>query len=116
MRCTKAQAVTGFGRLEQYLQVSVRPLPQRAIGARATARVEHLAQLHHETLPLFIGEPAVEIDRPSHANTQAEEGSGGAAEPHINRSGSLRDRLGRDADLAADRLELREGEPFVARD
>src|SRR5882762_4324256 len=107
-------AVTCFGWLEQHLQVSIRPLPQGAIDARATARVENLAQLNDETFPLLIGEPAIEIDRSSHADRESEERPRRGAKTHINGSGSLGDRIGRNADLAADRLELGERQPFVA--
>src|SRR6267378_2504869 len=84
------------------------------IDARATARVENLAQLNDETFPLLIGEPAIEIDRSSHADRESEERPRRGAKTHIIGSGSLRDRIGRNADLAADRLELGERQPFVA--
>ena len=102
MSCPKTEAVTCFGRLEQHLQVSVRPLPQRAIGARTTARVENLTQLHDETLPLLIGETAIEIDGASDADAESEKRPRRGAEAHIDRARSLRDGLGRNAHLGTD--------------
>src|SRR3954471_10311340 len=103
MHRPEAQAMTGFGGFEQDLEVAVRPLPQRALAARTAARVEHLAQLHDEALPFIIRETAIEIDRARHADRQTENSARGGRHPDVERLRGLRDRVGGDADLTADR-------------
>ena len=107
--------MTCLRRLEQDLQVAVRPLAQRAVGARATARVEHLAQLHDEPLPLFISQPAIELHRAGYADRESEDRTPCRAQAHVDAAGRVRDRVGRNTDFTADRLQIGEGQPFILR-
>src|SRR5216110_411875 len=116
MHRPEAQAMTGVSGFEKDLQVSIGPLPQRALGTGAATRVENLAQLHDQALPLFVREQAIQVDRPGHTDRESQERARGGAGPHVDGLGSLRDRIGRNADLATDRLEVREGQAFIAGD
>ncbi len=59
-------------RLEQRLQISVGPLSEGAVGAHRSTRVEYLAQLDDESLPLRFAEPSIERDRSPDSNRQSE--------------------------------------------
>src|SRR5438034_678467 len=64
------------------IRATIRRQPQRALSPGAAARVEHLTELHDQALPLLVRQPAIEVDRSSHADRQAEDRAGGGAEAH----------------------------------
>src|SRR6478735_11529392 len=64
----EAKAMTALGGFEEHLKVSVRPLPERSLRSHRPARVEHFAQADDQSLPLFVGEPAIEIHSPRNAD------------------------------------------------
>src|SRR5688500_2633390 len=95
-------------RLEQSLKVAVGPLPQRAVASHGTPRIERLAQIHDEPLPLVVGEPAIEIDGPTNANRKAEEATRRGAPDLVDRMRRVGDELGGDPNFSADLLQLGE--------
>src|SRR5690242_5755485 len=108
----EAKTMPAIDRLEQDLQVAVGPLPQRALRPHRAARAEHLAQLDDEPLPLVVAELPVEVYGPCDADRQTEHRAPFAAASHIERQRGTGNGVRRQPNLAADRLQLGEGQPF----
>lgn len=60
-------------RLEQSLEVAIRPLPKRAVIAHDPARVESLTKIYNESPPFFVRELSIEIDGVPDANRKSKE-------------------------------------------
>lgn len=101
------------GRLEQCLQVAVGPLAKRPFLPNGAACIERLAQIHHEPLPLLLGEPSLEIDGPSDTDRQPEKLARCRAAELVDRIRRLRDSLRSDPHVATDLLKLGERQPVA---
>src|SRR5688572_30028215 len=109
-----AQALTRRRRLEHSLKISIRPLTQRALLFHDALRLECLAQIGHDALPLRIREPAIELNCLRDAKRKTKE----LARRLLGRLESLRrllNQLRRDSNFAANRLKLRERQPATRR-
>ena len=102
------------GRLEERLQIAIRPLTKGAVGAYRPSRVEFLAQSNDQSLPLNFGEPPIERDRPLDSDRQSEERSYTGLWTNIQRPSGTLYGVRRNTNFAANILQLGQGHPLVA--
>src|SRR5262249_7905258 len=99
-------------RLEQRLQIAVRPLTQRTLARDAATRIEGLAQENDESVPLFVGEAAIELDCALDAHRESEDAAW-RRRCAVERLRGGCDSLGGDPDFLPNRLQLGECHAFA---
>ena len=102
--------------LEQGLQVAVGPLPKSPVGSHDASRVERFAQVNHESLPLRLGDLAVEGGCSPDADGEAEKPSRRGKLAASQCASGLRNTLRCDPRFPADVLQLRQGHSLAGRE
>ena len=73
LRAAQPELMSRRRGLEQRLQVAVRPLAERPLLRQRAARIERLAQVHDDALPLRVGQGAAQVDGHTDADRRPEE-------------------------------------------
>ena len=93
------------------MKIPVGPLPQRAFGSDSAPCVERFAQIRDEAFPFIIGEFSAEVEGQPNADGETEELARCLPSAELDCLRRFSELLARDADLAADFLEVGQRHP-----